>query len=169
MQPISPSRVLTVMRNLMILICVLALTAQFAFSQNGAKRDLSQYDDGGTFDFKWSALTKHETMRTQFRDFIWKHWTDKQRAIVRAYFYSIEGDPTYYRLFLEPDKPGEWQIVSEREHFCCWTYRLKKTRRKLKRITAVDVFTAVEWSDPNIGPRTLVLKKNPTDKEWQTF
>src|SRR5215475_9731892 len=59
-------------------------------------RDLTRYDDGGAFDGR--------QMMPKLRRFLWEHWTQKRLAHVVVTLYSIEGDPTTYNLFIEPDR-----------------------------------------------------------------
>ena len=132
-----------------LIFLVLALLASSVFAQT-AKRDLSGYDEGGTFDFNWSTGSDaHQRMSPQLRQFVWQHWHNKQRAHVLETFYSIEGDPTTYNLFIEPDTNGRWRVVAEWERECCWFYAMHKPKRKRERTNGVSVYDIVERIEPS--------------------
>ena len=115
------------------------------FAQTAQRRDLSRYDDGGTFDFNWGAGPQaHERMRAKLREFLWEHWSQKKPGRVVVAFYSLEGDPTTHNLYVEPGKGGRWRVVSEYENVCCWFYSLEKPKRKRERRKSVDIYNTVE-------------------------
>jgi hypothetical protein len=85
-------------------------------------------------------------MRPKLREFVWEHWRQKRLARVVATFYSIEGDPITYRMFIEPDATGRWRVLSEYESECCALYALEKKRKKIKRQreTGIVIYDIVE-------------------------
>lgn len=108
-------------------------------------RDMARYDDGGAFDFSWGVGRKaHDQMKPKLRDFLWEHWTQKRLAHVVVTLYTIEGDPTTYNLFVEPDGNQRWRVVAEYESECCWFYAMEKPRRKRKRKKGVALYDVVE-------------------------
>src|SRR5262245_65407098 len=100
-------------------LILLAFSGQTGLTQN--PRDLTRYDDGGAFDFNWGAGPKaHAQMSPKLRRFLWAHWTQKRLAHVVVTLYSIEGDPTTYNLFVEPDTDQRWRPVAGYDSECCW-------------------------------------------------
>src|SRR5439155_9836690 len=103
MESVNPKRNLT--SSLLLLLFVLICAAQ-----TGTRRALARYHQGGTFDFTWSAGPRaHERMKPLLRQFVWQHWSRKQLGHVIAIYYTMEGDPTTYNLFIEPDSNGRWR------------------------------------------------------------
>jgi hypothetical protein len=130
--------------NTVILFLVSFTTAYAEFrSQQAQNRELPGYDDGGAFNFAWELAPQHEQMRARLRDFIWQHWREKRLSRVTAIFHSIEGDPTTYNFYIEPDNEGRWRIRSQYETECCWFYAMEKKKRKRKLKKAVDVYDLV--------------------------
>jgi hypothetical protein len=114
-------------------------------AQTTAKRDLTRYDQGGTFDFTWSTgPAAHERMRPLLREFVWRHWSQKQLGRVVATYYTIEGDPTTYNFFIEPDANGRWLVIAEYDSECCWNYALEKPKRKREHTTGVTIYDIVD-------------------------
>jgi hypothetical protein len=132
-----------------IRVCFICLPILFAFSGHTGltqnPRDLTRYDDGGAFDFNWGAGPEtHAQMMPKLRRFLWEHWTQKHLAHLVVTLYSIEGDPTTYNLFIEPDKDQRWRVVAEYERECCWFYAMEKPKRKRKREKGVAIYDVVE-------------------------
>ena len=77
---------------------------------------------------------------------MWEHWRQKRLARVVATFYSIEGDPITYRMFIEPDATGRWRILAEYERECCALYALekRKEKRNRRRETGIVIYDNVE-------------------------
>jgi hypothetical protein len=127
-----------------------------ALAQTVQKRDLSRYDDGGTFDFNWGVGPQaHERMRPKLREFLWEHWSQKRLGRVVATFYSIEGDPATYHLYIEPGEDGRWHVVSEFETECCWFYSMEKPKRKREHRKGVEIYDRVERVE---GPNGFSLQ-----------
>jgi hypothetical protein len=113
------------------IICILILLpfiGHAGLAQN--PRDLTRYDDGGAFE--------EYRMMPKLRCFLWEHWTQKRLAHVVVTLYSIEGDPTTYNLFIEPDRDQRWRVVAEYESECCWVYEMEKPKRKREREKGVQ-------------------------------
>jgi hypothetical protein len=122
---------------------LLALASQTGLAQTS--RDMARYDDGGAFDFRWDPGPKaHDQMKLKLRGFLWEHWTQKHLAHVVVTLYSIEGDPTTYNLYIEPDRDQRWQVVAEYESECCWFYAMEKPKRKRKRKKDFAVYDVVD-------------------------
>jgi hypothetical protein len=137
---------------------------QPGFAQNRRKRDLTKYDNGGAFDFRWSVATQHERMASAIRDFVWEHWANKRLGYIARTVYTIEGDPTTYRLFIEPDANQTWHVVLTYRSNCCWYYGLQKPKRKRRIETGVARYDVVERipkgkTSPETNLYTLRLRR----------
>ena len=126
-------------------LLVIVFFDQSLLVQRARQRDLARYDDGGTFDFNWGRGPEaHETMRPQLREFLWQHWNQKRLGRVIVTFYTLEGDPTTYHFYIEPDANGRWHVVSEYVSECCWLYALEKKKRKRERKSGTAIYDMVE-------------------------
>ena len=135
---------------------------QSSFGQNRHKRDLTKYENGGAFDFRWSvAPDAHKRMASSVRDFIWEHWTNKRLGHVARTVYTIEGDPTTYHLFIEPDANQTWHLVMTYRSNCCWYYGLGKPKRKRRIETGAARFDIVERV-PTSEPDGYILRLRKT-------
>jgi len=115
------------------LLCLVLLCVGFVsigFCQKTKKRDLAVYDDGGMTDFGFRFMPDHKIRGARLRDFIWTHFNEKRLGHIKAAFYSIEGDPVYDHIFIEPDAKGTWQVLIDSEQHCCWTYALERPRKR---------------------------------------
>ena len=127
------------------LALLFALGGESYFGQDRPQRDLTKYQNGGTFDFRWSVTGEARSkMASELRDFVWQQWTQKRLAHVAATYYTIEGDPTTYNFFVEPDANQSWHVVAEYESECCWNYGLEKPARPRKRESGVAQYDIVE-------------------------
>jgi hypothetical protein len=137
---------------------VFVLSGQSSVGQNRRKRDLTKYDNGGAFDFRWSVTPDaHKRMASTVRDFIWQHWTNKHLGHVARTVYTIEGDPTTYHLFIEPDANQTWHVVMTYRSNCCWYYGLGKPKRKRRLETGATRFDIVERV-PTAEPEVYTLR-----------
>jgi len=138
------------------IICLLFLlpfSGHTGLAQN--PRDLTHYDDGGAFDFSWGSGPKaHAQMSPKLRRFLWEHWTQKRLAHVIVTLYTIEGDPTIYNLFVEPDRDQRWRVVAEYESECCWYYSMEKPKRERERKKGVVIYDVVERVQTSEGDQT---------------
>ena len=57
---------------------------------------------------------------------------------------NLQGDPTTYNLFVEPDRDQRWRVVAEYESECCWFYSMEEPKRKRKREKGVVIYRVVE-------------------------
>jgi len=125
------------------LTILVSLSGEVVHSTQVSNRELSKYDNGGAFDFTWDIAAQHDQMRDKLREFVWQHWREKQMGRVVAMFHSIEGDPTTYTFYVEPDVDGRWLVVSEYETECCWFYAMDKKKRKRKIERGVEIYDVV--------------------------
>lgn len=93
-------------------------------------RDLSQYEAIGPFNLLWTRAS-HEL--GTIREFLWEHWNEKRRGVVRVREQWVEGisDTTY---FVEPDKRGRWAIVESSggtERSCDQVERVEPNRLRV--------------------------------------
>jgi hypothetical protein len=147
------------------LVILLLFSGHPGLAQN--PRDLTHYDDGGAFDLGWAGRPDADAkMRPKLRDFLWEHWTQKHLAHVVVTFYTIEGDPMTYNLFVEPDRDRRWRVVAEYESECCWYYAMEKPKRKRKRekgAVIYDVVERVQASGSGQAPLSLTPEGNPRE------
>jgi hypothetical protein len=69
--------------------------------------------------------------------------------------YSVEGDPTIYKLFVEPDGEGSWRVVAEYEDQCCWFYTMEKPPRRSQVMKGVRLFDIVKRDPPSKNQRSI--------------
>ena len=144
------------------LALLFVLGGQSYFGEDRPQRDLTKYENGGAFDFRWSVTGEaRRKMASELRDFVWRQWTEKRLGYVVATYYTIEGDPTTYNLFVEPDANQRWHVVAKYESECCWNYGLEKPPRPRKRETGVAQYDIVERiaTPRERGAYTLRLRK----------
>lgn len=128
-----------------VLVCVGLVTS--GLGQKATKRDIAKYDDGGSTDFGWNVMADHKIRGSRLRDFIWTHFNEKRLGHIRAAFYSIEGDPVFEHIFIEPDSKGNWQISIESERHCCWFYGMEKPRKRRTVTRWSEVYLAAERTE----------------------
>src|SRR5687768_17200477 len=109
------------MFRIVVASLVIVLSSQLAIAQRAVRRDLAKYIDGGKYDLKWQ-LPDRFLAQEKIRKFIWDNWSAKRLARIEYKDYSIEGDPTIHKLFIEPNKRGEWVVVNKYDNICCWFY-----------------------------------------------
>lgn len=104
------------------------------------------YDKGGVFDFKWgvSDYRQRAALKTGLISFLRNAWTDQRRSMVKANFYSLEGDPFYSTFYIEPDKSGRWLIIEKWERICCALYPQMKPKRKIIKTRGQTVYKKIE-------------------------
>ncbi len=142
------------------LLCLVLVCTGFAsigFGQASKKRDITVYDDGGLADFGWGVMSDHKIRGARLREFIWTHLIEKSRGHIIAAFYTLEGDPTYEHIFVEPNAKGDWQIVIESERHCCWFYTMEKPRKRrtVNRWTEIYLAAVRTQASYNGPPATL--------------
>jgi hypothetical protein len=67
-------------------------------------RDLHAYDDGGVYRATGGYIADVQRLR----EFVWSHWTKRQRAYVKVVFQGVDTGTEAY-LFIEP-MDGHWRI-----------------------------------------------------------
>jgi len=139
------------------LLVLLAFSGHTGLAQT--PRDMTRYDNGGVFDFSWGAGPEaHARMNPKLRGFLWEHWTQKRLAHVVVTLYTIEGDPTTYNLYIEPDRDQRWRVAAEYESECCWFYAMEKPKRKRERKKGIVVYDVIERVQTSgNGQKTLSL------------
>src|SRR5262245_60718239 len=130
------------------LLVLLAFSGHTGLAQT--PRDMTRYDNGGVFDFSWGAGPEaHARMNPKLRGFLWEHWTQKRLAHVVVTLYTIEGDPTTYNLYIEPDRDQRWRVAAEYESECCWFYAMEKPKRKRERKKGIGAKKVKNASKPS--------------------
>lgn len=124
------------MRSRILLVAVFAVAlltpgARGDATQEQKPRDLSRYEDGGSYDLSWGRGGEDlEAMRAKLRVFLWEHWSQRRTGRITATLYTIEGDPTKTTFYVEPDGSGAWRVATEYERECCWFYGMEGKERK---------------------------------------
>jgi hypothetical protein len=83
-------------------------------SLTSSGRDLAQYDRLGPLEGRPTDANDSALSRT--RDFVWQHWTERQRGYAVVTRYSREGEPSVFHFYVEPSADGTWQVVVDGEH-----------------------------------------------------
>ena len=79
-----------------------------------ARRDLSAYDQAGPYELNNDIHPRNsDLILGEIRGFLWEHWKQRRLGVVKATFFSIEGDQTSSSFFVEPDSKGSWSIKVE--------------------------------------------------------
>ncbi len=68
------------------------------------------YESGGPYTLEHSRLTKG---RTDFREFLWKHWHDHIRAVAEANAGTVDRGTVKLLYVIQPDSQGRWGIDLE--------------------------------------------------------
>jgi hypothetical protein len=80
------------------------------------RRDLASYDKAGPYEFDNELHPRDaDKLLGELREFLWKHWRERRLALITATFYTIEGDPTKSRYFVESDAKGIWRVRVDSE------------------------------------------------------
>ena|SRR5438105_4180771 len=97
----------------LLAVTLLALGAHSSSLQEKKARDLSRYDDGGSYDLNWGRNGKElEEMRSKLRAFLWEHWSQHCLGHITATNYTPEGVPTTTTFYIEPDEHGAWYVAT---------------------------------------------------------
>lgn len=117
-----------------------------ADAQVSKKRQLKLYEKGGNFDFGWSVRepSEREKLRTKLKEFLRTRFEQRKLARVTTAFYSLEGDPFFSVVYVEPAANGNWQIVEYWERFCCVLYNLGKIKRKPVKAKGKIIYESFE-------------------------
>jgi len=116
------------------------LILQSGFTMRGnssgqeGRRDLAAYDQAGPYELN-NNLHPHdaEKIRGEIRGFLWEHWKQRRLGLLKATFFSIEGDPTSSSFYVEPGDKNSWRIKIESESII--SALLPKGRKPRREIT----------------------------------
>lgn len=97
------------MRTLLACFC-----CSFLLSITCAARDLAAYDKLGPLEQR--PVDPNDSALARVRDFVWKHWTERRCGYAVVTRYSMEGEPSVFHFYVEPDISGLWQIIIDGEH-----------------------------------------------------
>ena len=106
-----------------------------------ARRDLTTYDKAGPYTINYEPPYKADKYLGEMRGFLWEHWKERRLGMVKATFYTIEGDTTISSSFVEPDAKGCWRIAVESESIIS---ALLPKGRKPRRETTQDNYDVIE-------------------------
>jgi hypothetical protein len=132
------------------------------------RRDRVNYDKAGPFEFDNDLHPRDaDRLLGEIRDFLWKHWKDRQPGLVTATFYTIEGDPTKSLYFVESDARGRWLIRVNSDSTI--SALLPKGKRP-RRIIVQDDFDKVDRVEPTStsSPNSIAIP-NDAIRLPQTF
>ena len=130
---------------------LLALTLLFSITLSGqskqsvqaSARDVARYDTIGPFEIGGEpGFEKDEKALGQIRAFIWEHWNGQKRGWLSATFYTIEGDKTTSKFFVEPDQKGAWRLIIDSESIV--SARSPK-RQRPKHTLRHEVYDQLDW------------------------
>jgi hypothetical protein len=97
--------------RLIAAISIVLVLALNCWSQQSPRRDLTKYEDGGTYDLNWDlAPIKHAEVKATIRSFIWTRWKEQRRSRLMVSGYTLEGSPRTIDVYIEPGVSGNWQI-----------------------------------------------------------
>ena len=129
------------------------LTMQDKSCGQGTRRDLSAYDKAGPYTIDYEPPFKADKYLGEIRSFLWEHWKEQRRGLVTATFYTLEGDPTTSRYFVEPDAKGAWHIRIDSESII--SAMLPKGRKPRREITH-DTYDEIDRVEASGGGPTLI-------------
>jgi hypothetical protein len=95
-----------------VLLAVLIVSLDRATASE--TRDLALYDKIGPFELR--LLDAAPSKKSQVSEFVWQHWTERRRGCAVITLYSVEGEPSTFHMFIEPDGSGQWHIDIRGEH-----------------------------------------------------
>jgi hypothetical protein len=128
-----------------------------AYSQT-PRRNLRDYKQGEKLDLKDEHIDVEKTNRqlAPARQFLWELWKTQTRGYLQETSYSIEGNPGWCTLFVEPDASGKWRVVVECRVSIC-PFISKKRCEKYLRTPGIETYDSVE----RIDSRYDVFSKAP--------
>ncbi|MEK6281597.1 MAG: hypothetical protein AABN95_14680 [Acidobacteriota bacterium] len=146
-------------------ILTLCLIIQSGLSMQGksfgqqARRNLTAYDKAGPYSIdNEPPWEKRERMAGEIRGFLWEHWKERRLGLVKATFFSIEGDHTSSSFFVEPDAKGCWRIAVESESII--SALLPKGRKPRREITQEDYDEIDRVEASGSGPTLIPIPKD---------
>jgi hypothetical protein len=125
-----------------------------------ARRNLAAYDKAGPYSLdNEPPWEKREKMAGEIRGFLWEHWKERRFGLVKATFFSIEGDHTSSSFFVAPDANGCWRITVESESII--SALLPKGKKPRREITQddYDVIDRVEATGESSAPSIPVAEQ----------
>lgn len=129
------------------------LMMQGQSSRQRARRDLTAYDKAGPYTIDYEPPYKGDKYLGEIRVFLWEHWQERRLGVVKATFYTIEGDPTISTSFVEPDAKGCWRITVESESII--SALLPKGRKPRREITREDYYQ-IDRVEPSESETNLI-------------
>ena len=133
-----------------IAICAMscfALSAQPKPRNHKPVRDISKYDTIGPFVLgNEPAFENDYKAMGKIRSFIWEHWLGRHRGWLSATFYTIEGNKTVSKFFVEPDARGAWHLIIDSESMI--SAGLNKGQ-KSKRVIRHEDYDQLDWVERN--------------------
>ncbi len=141
----------------LIIQCVLSMQSKSLGQE--ARRNLAAYDKSGPYSIdNEPPWEKRERMFGEIRGFLWEHWKAQRLGLVKATFYSIEGDHTISSFFVEPDVKGCWRITVESESTI--SALLQKGKRPRREITHEDYDEIDRIETSGSGPTLIPIPKD---------
>jgi hypothetical protein len=97
----------------LLFVALFELTASWNLTANPQGRNLSRYDNGGSFELRifQDDPESYADKQGQIREFLWAHWTGHRlgRMVVKRYPIDQPSNTTHY--FVEPDSAGSWYLL----------------------------------------------------------
>jgi hypothetical protein len=93
-----------------------SLLVSVSFTAGAEVRNLSKYDDGGTYDIPYRPRADMLRREGQVRDFVWREWRNRRRGRITAAERWIDAGRTLH-LIIEPGTAGQWCAHITVEHW----------------------------------------------------
>lgn len=135
-------------------------------SRQAVRRDLAVYDKAGPYIIDNEPPFKGDKYFGEIRSFLWEHWRERRLGLVKATFFSIEGDHTSSSFFVEPDAKGCWRIAVESESIIS---ALLPKRRRPRRIVTNEDYDQVDRVEENENAATPIPLPENEVRLPQTF
>jgi hypothetical protein len=148
------------------LVLQAGLMMQGQSSRQPAGRDLTAYDKAGPYTIDYEPPYKGDKYLGEIRGFLWEHWKERRLAVVKATFYTIEGDPTISTSFVEPDAKACWRITVESESII--SALLPKERKPRREITRED-YDQIDRVEPNENETNLIPISSGDVRDPQSY
>ncbi len=97
------------------------------------ERDLSSFVNGGEFTNRCFTRLEEKGCgddRVKIRQFLYKHWKNKQRATFSYYWIGadVEGKSHF---FIQPDENGKWKIIAVSEMYGLENYGMDNLEMRI--------------------------------------
>jgi hypothetical protein len=136
-------------------------------SEQRVRRDLSAYDIAGPYSIdNEPPWEKRDRIAGEIRGFLWEHWRERRLGLVKATFFSIEGDHISSSFFVEPDAKGCWRITVESETMV--SALLPKGRKPRREITRED-YDKIDRVEPSGGETSLIAVPEDEVRQPQMY